>query len=198
MQRTSFPWLVLGGEAAVLGGGAALSWAGSSVVLPSLLLVLAAVDAVLLFHPASPMTLRRTGSVRGGRGGTSGRDGRRGSPEERTERLGTAGVVTRMGILSEGEPGTPDEADRRRWFILVDEFMVGRDADRADLVPDGPGVSRTHARLRRLGDSFTIEDLSARNGTYVDERRLDPGEERVLPDRCTVRFASNRYYFRVE
>ena len=119
-------------------------------------------------------------------------------PSDRTERLSTAGQVTKLGILSEHEPGTFEETEGRRWFVLVDEFTVGRDPGQADLVPDAPGVSRLHARIRRLGDAFTVEDLSARNGTFLDDRRLDPGEERVLPDRCTLRFAAAKYWFRVE
>jgi len=119
-------------------------------------------------------------------------------PSDRTERLSTAGQVTKLGILSEHEPGTFEEVEGRRWFVLVDEFTIGRDPGQADLVPDAPGVSRLHARIRRLGDAFTLEDLSARNGTFLDDRRLDPGEERVLPEKCTLRFAAAKFWFRVE
>jgi hypothetical protein len=175
-------------EAAVISGSLWLEASGSRGVMPVLLCVLAVLDAGLLLHPASPLSLRRAGTAKNAPPRST----------DRTEHLSTVGTVTKMGILSENEPGSFEEVEGRRWFVLVDEFTVGRDADRVDLVPDGAGVSRMHARIRRLGGSFTVEDCSTRNGTFLDDRRLDPGEERVLPERCTLRFAGTKFYFRVE
>ena len=186
--KSALPWIVLTAETLAVAAGLRLEATGTKGFMPALMAILVGVDAGLLLHPASPMALRGKGARRRTAGGAA----------EKTERLATLGTITRMGVLSENEPGSADEAEGRRWFVLVDEFTVGRDADRVDLVPDGPGVSRMHARIRRLGDAFTIEDLSARNGTFLDDRRLDPGEERILPERCTLRFAGSRYYFRVE
>ncbi len=185
---TILPWTVLLVEAAVISGSLWLEASGSRGVMPVLLCVLAVLDAGLLLHPASPLSLRRAGTAKNAPPRST----------DRTEHLSTVGTVTKMGILSENEPGSFEEVEGRRWFVLVDEFTVGRDADRVDLVPDGAGVSRMHARIRRLGGSFTVEDCSTRNGTFLDDRRLDPGEERVLPERCTLRFAGTKFYFRVE
>ena len=181
-------WAMPLAEAVAVAGCLWLESTGTVGIMPVLLGVLAVLDAGLLLHPASPLTLRRADAAKQTPDQPSGR----------TEPLSTVGTVTKMGILSENEPGSFEEVEGRRWFVLVDEFTIGRDADRVDLVPDGPGVSRMHARIRRLGGSFTVEDLSTRNGTFLDDRRLDPGEERVLPERCTLRFAGSKFYFRVE
>jgi hypothetical protein len=193
------PWHVLAAEGLAVAAGIALDASGIAGVMPLLLAVLVAVDAGLLLHPASPMALRGSGADRT-QGAGDALPARAGASatSDRTERLSTAGTVTKMGILSEHEPGSFEETEGRRWFVLVDEFTVGRDPDQVDLVPDALGVSRLHARIRRLGDAFTVEDLSTRNGTFLDDRRLDPGEERVLPERCTLRFAAAKYWFRTE
>ena len=36
-------------------------------------------------------------------------------------------------------------------------------------------VSGTHARLEKKGGSLLVTDLDSTNGTYINERRLNPG-----------------------
>ena len=43
-----------------------------------------------------------------------------------------------------------------------------------------PDVSGEHALLRWTGDAWEVQDLHSRNGTFVDRRRLAPGERGVL------------------
>jgi len=62
-----------------------------------------------------------------------------------------------------------------------------------DLVVDGDGVSRVHAVLERLGDTWCVRDLGSRNGTFVNgdriigEHALHAGDEISL-GRLRVRF----------
>jgi pSer/pThr/pTyr-binding forkhead associated (FHA) protein len=49
----------------------------------------------------------------------------------------------------------------------VSEFAIGRQGDLAVTLEDD-WVSRKHARIRRTGDEFVLEDLGSSNGTYVD------------------------------
>ena len=51
------------------------------------------------------------------------------------------------------------------------ELLIGR-ASEADVRIDDPMVSLRHARLRVDGVTVTIEDLSSRNGVFVNERRI--------------------------
>lgn len=74
----------------------------------------------------------------------------------------------------------------RRFFLGGQECLVGRRADCHIWVPD-QRVSRTHARIRRAGDGWVIEDLGSNNGTYVNGKRislerLSVGDEIVIAD----------------
>lgn len=50
-------------------------------------------------------------------------------------------------------------------------MVIGR-ASSVELRLNEEGVSRRHARIRREGESFLIEDLGSVNGTYVNGERL--------------------------
>lgn len=104
----------------------------------------------------------------------------------------------RMAMLSTGKPGTPDELAGQRAFMLIDDFLIGRDPRTADLVVDDPGVGRSHARIVRRAGSFFLTDLGSRNGTMVDDRRLSKHTETLLPDECRLQFAGVSFYFTVE
>jgi pSer/pThr/pTyr-binding forkhead associated (FHA) protein len=55
--------------------------------------------------------------------------------------------------------------------LNVGSFVVGRTKGAAILIKDTT-LSRQHARLIRTADSLVIEDLSSRNGTFVNEERI--------------------------
>ena len=51
---------------------------------------------------------------------------------------------------------------------LHETFTMGRDARNDLALPDDPKVSRQHARIRHEGDTYVIEDLQSRNGTFLE------------------------------
>jgi len=58
-------------------------------------------------------------------------------------------------------------------FALDKEAMVmGRDASCDIQLPD-QGVSRRHAEIYKVGELFFIRDLGSRNGTFVNDERVD-------------------------
>ncbi|WVZ88183.1 hypothetical protein U9M48_034730 [Paspalum notatum var. saurae] len=59
--------------------------------------------------------------------------------------------------------------------IVSDAMIVGRVADKADIVIPVATVSGTHARLEQKDGSLLVTDLDSTNGTYINERRLNPG-----------------------
>jgi DNA-binding NtrC family response regulator len=63
-------------------------------------------------------------------------------------------------VRSDAEPLTT-------WLSGRDELVVGRDAA-CDVALDAPLISRRHARLRRTGSSWFIEDLESRNGVNLN------------------------------
>lgn len=129
---------------------------------------------------------------------TLGRLGGHDSIHETTRELNLTPGAYRIAQLSEGLPGTPEEADGLRAYILTEDFLVGRELGEADLGIDSEAVSRLHARISLKGGCFFIEDLGSRNGTCLDGVRLARHREYLLPDRCRIAFAGHPFYFRCE
>ncbi|KAL7084696.1 hypothetical protein ACP275_14G237500 [Erythranthe tilingii] len=59
--------------------------------------------------------------------------------------------------------------------IASDVVTVGRVREKADIVISVPTVSGLHARIRKTEENLLITDLDSTNGTYIDEKRLQPG-----------------------
>ncbi len=93
-------------------------------------------------------------------------------------------------------PGSP-----REWVVkLEDMLLVGRDCGRVDpsrrVVLDDPKVSREHLELRRNSDNAAVlVDLST-NGTSVNGRRLERGDETPLADRDLIELGDEKLLFR--
>jgi hypothetical protein len=60
---------------------------------------------------------------------------------------------------------------KQRWSLAGPVITIGRWQDN-DVVVDDRWVSRHHARVRREGDQYIIEDLGSKNGTVVNGRRI--------------------------
>jgi pSer/pThr/pTyr-binding forkhead associated (FHA) protein len=58
-----------------------------------------------------------------------------------------------------------------RFVIENAEVLCGRDPD-CDVFLEDVTVSRRHARIRRAGSGFEIEDADSLNGTYLNGERV--------------------------
>jgi pSer/pThr/pTyr-binding forkhead associated (FHA) protein len=74
--------------------------------------------------------------------------------------------------------------------IDSDELTLGR--KNCDAVLSDESVSRLHARIRRDGDDFILEDLGSFNGCHLDGV---PVLSCVLHDGDTVQFGQNLFLF---
>lgn len=85
-------------------------------------------------------------------------------------------------------------------FPLHDEAVIGRDpqdaleSDKFVCIPEHT-ISRRHARIRRRGATYFVEDLHSRNGTFVLDQRLAPGAWHPLRDGDELALASVRMVF---
>jgi DNA-binding NtrC family response regulator len=79
-------------------------------------------------------------------------------------------------VSAEAEP-------RVSWLSGQDELVIGRDAD-CDIELPATLVSRRHARLRRTGKSWFIQDLESRNGVSVNG---EPAEQAAIAEGDVIR-----------
>ena len=85
-------------------------------------------------------------------------------------------------------------------FPLHDEAVIGRDPqdslalDRFLCIPEHT-VSRRHARIRRRGGTYFVEDLHSFNGTFVSGHRLTPGAWHPLKDGDEISMSSVQMIF---
>lgn len=115
--------------------------------------------------------------------------------DEKTTFINSNEINKRIAMLCSEIPGTPEESKSHKGYILVDDFLIGRDKIKSDFILENMTVGRTHARILRKANSFFIEDLGSKNGTYLNEQRLKKNIEILLPDKCKISFADMHYYF---
>lgn len=73
---------------------------------------------------------------------------------------------------------------------VLEEFpvTVGKMKGSVQVVIDDRSISRLHARFRKQGDTVYLQDLDSTNGTYVNEKRLFTGEERIIKRGDEIQF----------
>ena len=74
----------------------------------------------------------------------------------------------------------------RRFTLAGPEHVVGRLPEN-DVSLEEDGVSRQHARLRKMADHWFLEDLGSTNGSFVNDERIS---SRALRDGDMLRFGT--------
>jgi DNA-binding winged helix-turn-helix (wHTH) protein len=92
-----------------------------------------------------------------------------------------------VDISSSPASGPRLVSGRREWLLAEGSNLVGRDRGCAVRI-DSPTLSRRHAHIFRNGGQATLEDLTSKNGTYVNTRRVT--QPVVLEDGDDVQFGS--------
>ncbi len=63
--------------------------------------------------------------------------------------------------------------------VTQEKFLIGR-SDECQLRPKSDSISRRHCALIQKDDRLLLIDLKSRNGTIVNEKKLDPAKAKVL------------------
>jgi len=63
--------------------------------------------------------------------------------------------------------------------VNQDKFLIGR-SDECQLRPKSDSISRRHCAIVTKDDKVLLLDLKSRNGTIVNEKKLDPSKAKVL------------------
>ena len=71
--------------------------------------------------------------------------------------------------------------------VTQEKFLIGR-SDECQLRPKSDSISRRHCALIQKDERLLLIDLKSRNGTIVNEKKLDPAKAKVLKhgDKITV------------
>lgn len=104
----------------------------------------------------------------------------------------------RLAMICEGPPGTIAENEGLKAFILIDEFLIGRDPAICDFILAEASIGRIHARISRHGSHYFLEDLGSVNGTSLDNKKLNKHQTYLLPDQCRLKFAERTFYFNID
>ena len=76
-------------------------------------------------------------------------------------------------------------------------FKMGKDASYVDYcIKDNPAVSRNHADIVQKPDGFYLVDKGSLNHTFINGRKLEPGEYWKLEDGCLMQLADDVFEFR--
>lgn len=76
---------------------------------------------------------------------------------------------------------------------VTSSLCIGRDPSFSPLAESlgaFPKVSKRHAEIKLIGGKFVLTDLNSTNGTFVNGRRLAPGETIELANQMTLRFST--------
>src|SRR5262249_21476264 len=74
-----------------------------------------------------------------------------------------------------------------------DRIGIGRTG--TDIVLAYPLISKYHAYIRREGALWLLSDAGSRNGTFLEQERLGPGDARPLRERCDLRLGPYGFRF---
>ncbi len=85
--------------------------------------------------------------------------------------------------------GTLTDTTRGASHRLPAQTLIGR-AGTCHVRIDAPYISTEHAALRWTGDGWEIRDLASRNGTFVGDHRLEPGQRARVTTGVPVRFGA--------
>ena len=72
-------------------------------------------------------------------------------------------------------------------------FTIGREAS-SQLVLNHQSISRHHAAITCANGSYFLRDMRSRNGTFINETRLEPDREYLLKPRDHIRIGNMMSY----
>ena len=70
--------------------------------------------------------------------------------------------------------------------VNQEKFVIGR-SDECQLRPKSESISRRHCAIVQKDGRILLLDLKSRNGTYVNDKQLDPSKAKVLKNGDKIR-----------
>ncbi len=116
-------------------------------------------------------------------------------PEEKPQECAHPTVFLGEAGHAEGRLLYQGAGGEESFLIEGDSFLVGGRNDQADGRLHAAGVSRNHARITREEQTYYIEDLNSRNGTYINGKLLPYKQKCQVKPGDRLRFAREEYVF---
>ncbi len=76
-----------------------------------------------------------------------------------------------------------------------DRIQIGRNRMKNDIVLTNKRTSSVHCEIVREGDAYFLRDLNSTNGTYLNNRLIDPHKEEKLYDGDVICLSIYRLYY---
>src|SRR6478609_2426419 len=92
----------------------------------------------------------------------------RGDAETLKKELAKAKEQAACLIIIRGQP------QGHRYFLTQPEMTIGRDPT-TEIAPADQSISRRHAKIHQVDNQVTITDLGSSNGTFVNDKKIEPG-----------------------
>jgi len=87
--------------------------------------------------------------------------------------------------------GTPQG---HRYFLTQQEMTLGRDSS-SDITVSDKGISRKHARISKEAGKVFITDLTSANGTFVNDKKIEPGKKVALAKEDMIKLGNSIFKF---
>lgn len=88
---------------------------------------------------------------------------------------------------------------KERIIISKATFKIGKANRGVDYHVSGNGaISRQHAVILHKGSCYYIKDNKSTNHTFVDNVKVEDGEEALLSDKCIIRLGDEEFTFRIQ
>lgn len=81
-------------------------------------------------------------------------------------------------------------------YINKDSFKIGRLLEFVDYASDNKAVGKIHAEIRKINSEYYIMDLNSKNGTYINDKRLEVNELYKIKENDSIKLANSSYVFR--
>ncbi len=79
--------------------------------------------------------------------------------------------------------------------VTKPDFIIGRLKDQVDYVSSNSAIGKVHAQIVAKNGSYYIKDLNSRNGTYINDTRVDSNKEYEIRNGDRVTLANTDYVF---
>lgn len=81
--------------------------------------------------------------------------------------------------------------------VKHDKFLIGR-SEECHLRPKSESISRRHCAIVRKDGRVLLVDLKSRNGTIVNDKKLDPSKAKILKDGDHIRIGKLEFIAVIE